>query len=93
MQRPSFTESGPAACQSEADLFFPDPKDRSVETLRQVRAAKAICGRCPYKLECAEWAIQTPYEEGIWGGLTEAERRKARRKGLTISPSRRADVA
>lgn len=91
MERPTFDQFGPAECRSvyDPEIFFTDPKDTSRAAQRNILAAKAVCARCPYKLECAAWAIQEPNEEGIWGGLTEPERKKTRRKGLLISPSRR----
>jgi WhiB family redox-sensing transcriptional regulator len=40
----------------------------------QVDKAKAICRRCPVQAECLDWAYTTDEKEGIWGGLTPAER-------------------
>ena len=40
--------------------------------------AKAICGACAVRAECLEYALKTDQEHGIWGGLTEAERRTLR---------------
>lgn len=37
--------------------------------------AKSICGRCPVRSVCLEWALSTGQQAGVWGGLTEAERR------------------
>ena len=37
--------------------------------------AKAICGVCPVRQPCSEHAIQIREPFGIWGGLTEVERR------------------
>ncbi|MGV9867036.1 WhiB family transcriptional regulator [Rhodococcus koreensis] len=36
--------------------------------------AKAICGRCPVRPECREYAVTANEPHGIWGGLTLAER-------------------
>ena len=41
--------------------------------------AKSICRRCPHQAECAEWGIQNE-DFGIWGGLTESNRRAIRRQ-------------
>jgi len=40
--------------------------------------AKSICRSCPHQSECAEWGIQKE-RFGIWGGLSENERRNMRR--------------
>ena len=39
------------------------------------RQAKAICARCPVRMECLEYAIRIREPHGIWGGLNELERR------------------
>jgi WhiB family redox-sensing transcriptional regulator len=47
---------------------------------RQARqAAKAVCRGCPYQIECRDYALAEPQIVGIWGGLTDGERRKLRR--------------
>lgn len=49
---------------------------------KRISEAKAICQMCPEREACAEWAIDTDQDFGVWGGLTERERkiiRKARR--------------
>lgn len=63
-----------AACRSaEADLFFPiSEKGRSqLDTAR----AKAVCERCPVCPQCLDYALAAGQQHGIWGGLTEEERR------------------
>jgi WhiB family redox-sensing transcriptional regulator len=45
--------------------------------------AKSICRQCPHQTECAEWGIQNEIH-GIWGGITEGERRFIRRKRKII---------
>jgi WhiB family redox-sensing transcriptional regulator len=39
--------------------------------------AKAICGVCPVRVPCTTHALQIREPFGIWGGLTEVERRSA----------------
>ncbi|MFI6287620.1 WhiB family transcriptional regulator [Streptomyces sp. NPDC051018] len=51
-------------------LFFPLPRDH-----RAVAEAKSLCGGCPVRKACFDHAIGRGIKEGIWGGLTEAERR------------------
>ena len=45
-----------------------------------VPVAKAICADCPVKLECLEHALTHDEQLGIWGGLSERERRPLHRK-------------
>ncbi|MFO7293053.1 MAG: WhiB family transcriptional regulator [Actinomycetes bacterium] len=58
---------------ADADLFFPE---RGAST----RKAKAICAECQVRQECLEFAIQIGEKFGIWGGMSERERRKIRRE-------------
>lgn len=43
------------------------------------RQAKALCHRCPSEDQCLSWAIENS-ESGIWGGMTEKERRRYKAK-------------
>ncbi|MEU5159624.1 WhiB family transcriptional regulator [Streptomyces sp. NPDC020875] len=61
---------------SESDrLFFPLPRDH-----RSIAEAKSLCGGCPVKKACFNAALEQGSKEGIWGGLTEKERRPWRAK-------------
>ena len=63
-----------AACRGiDTDVFFPATDEEAEE-------AKAICASCPVREECLEFALQTRQEDGVWGGLTETERRRLRRR-------------
>ena len=66
-----------ALCRgSHAYLFFPPSAfERKEERERREMKAKAICGVCPAREACATHAIQIREPFGIWGGLTEMERR------------------
>jgi len=55
------------------DLFFPD---RGAST----RAAKQICAECQVRVDCLEYAVTQGEKFGIWGGLSERERRKIRKR-------------
>jgi WhiB family redox-sensing transcriptional regulator len=69
-----------AACRDEdPDLFFPIGSGPAAQA--QIADAKAICARCPVVRECLEWALETGQDAGVWGGLTEEERRQLRRVG------------
>ena len=44
------------------------------------REAKRICRACPVRMACLQYAMETPVDHGVWGGLTERERRRRRRE-------------
>ena len=44
-----------------------------------VREAKAVCAQCPVRRECLEFALRLKVAHGVWGGLSERERRTLRR--------------
>ena len=70
------------ACRgADADLFFPE---RGAST----RRAKQICSECAVRVECLEYAICTGEKFGIWGGMSERERRRIR-KERTVAAARR----
>jgi len=60
--------------------------ERKEERERRELRAKSICRICPVGAECLDYAmtIREPY--GIWGGLTEAERRQ---RSLRAAPERK----
>lgn len=59
-----------AACQGmNPEIFFPE-----ADYLTDPRAI-AACGRCPVRTICLQWALDTSQEFGVWGGLTEDQRR------------------
>jgi WhiB family transcriptional regulator, redox-sensing transcriptional regulator len=57
----------------DPDLFFPE---RGAST----REAKEVCRGCVVRAECLEFALQNGEKFGIWGGLSERERRRIRRQ-------------
>lgn len=66
-----------AACQSaDPELFF--PISALDATARDVVRAKAICARCGVRPQCLAHAMESGPLQGIWGGTTEAERRRLR---------------
>ncbi|MET9507746.1 WhiB family transcriptional regulator [Streptomyces flavidovirens] len=50
--------------------FFPLPRDHEA-----IAEAKELCAACPVRRDCLNYALENTLKEGIWGGLTEAERR------------------
>ncbi|MER5686723.1 WhiB family transcriptional regulator [Streptomyces sp. NPDC002205] len=68
-----------AACRDEdPDLFF--PVGSTGPALVQTEEAKAVCGRCPVRELCLEWALENGQDSGVWGGLGESERRALKRR-------------
>lgn len=75
---PRFRNKGNPLCsETDNEIFFPE-KGKATAALKSIRAAQAICRRCPYIDPCREWALDN-YEIGIWGATTEGERRRIRR--------------
>ncbi|HYO19218.1 MAG TPA: WhiB family transcriptional regulator [Dermatophilaceae bacterium] len=75
-----------AACLGEnPELFFPEGNTGSA--LSQINEAKAVCRRCEVVETCLRWALESGQNSGVWGGLTEDERRALKRRN---APSRRA---
>ena len=70
---------GDAACRdTDPDLFF--PVGQTGPAIAHIENAKAVCQTCDVRVECLEYALMTNQDAGIWGGLTEDDRRKIRRE-------------
>lgn len=71
-----------AACLPFPAILFFGLDDSESPAERRIREdeAKRICSTCDVRHECLEYALQTKEPYGIWGGLTELER-KARQHG------------
>jgi WhiB family redox-sensing transcriptional regulator len=69
------------ACKhSDPELFF--PVAARGPALRQLASAKKVCERCPVRVQCLEYALQSGQSFGVWGGASEEERRLMRRRQL-----------
>ena len=85
-----------AACRSyDPELWFPiSPGDTATRP-------RAICvHECPVRAKCAEYAIRTGEQDGIWGGMSQAQltqavrnRRAAGRTRVTAEMERRDEAA
>ena len=73
-----------ACVDEDPELFF--PVGSTGPALRQVEDAKQVCRRCDVVDMCLRWALETGQDAGVWGGLSEDERRALRRR---VSRSRR----
>ncbi|MGH9195474.1 MAG: WhiB family transcriptional regulator [Acidimicrobiia bacterium] len=68
-----------AACRevSDPDLFF--PIGNTGPALDQIEEAKKVCRECRVRKDCLAWALATGQDNGVWGGLSEDERKAVRR--------------
>ena len=68
-----------AACRSaDPDLFF--PISGSGPAVGQVHRAKAVCADCPVRTDCLGYALAADPLHGVWGGMSEEERRLLRQR-------------
>jgi WhiB family transcriptional regulator, redox-sensing transcriptional regulator len=74
--------SAQAACRTT------DPDELFVQGAAQNRA-KAVCTGCPVRTECLADALDNRVEFGVWGGMTERERRALLRRRPTVTSWRR----
>jgi WhiB family redox-sensing transcriptional regulator len=59
--------------ETDPEAFFP-------ERGGSAREAKRICTACEVRAECLEYALANDERFGVWGGLSERERRRMRRR-------------
>jgi WhiB family redox-sensing transcriptional regulator len=66
-----------AACRghSAAIFFAPTHFERKDARAARERQAKAVCAACAVRTECLDYALRIREPHGIWGGLSETERR------------------
>jgi len=60
--------------QRDPELFYP-------ATGHSSRDARAVCARCPVRAQCLAYAIEHRERYGVWGGMSERQRRHLREKG------------
>lgn len=65
----------PACAGMDPDLFFP----HALAT-RELEFAKRVCAGCPVREVCLQDALDRGEQYGVWGGLSEDERRSLRRR-------------
>lgn len=58
--------------ETDPEAFFPEKGGSTKE-------AKKVCQRCPVKVECLQWALDNDERFGVWGGMSERERRRLKR--------------
>ena len=73
-QQPEWQERALCA-QTDPEAFFPEKGGST-------REAKRICQGCEVRAECLEYALGHDERFGIWGGLSERERRKLKKRAV-----------
>jgi WhiB family transcriptional regulator, redox-sensing transcriptional regulator len=71
LEEPEWQERALCA-QTDPEAFFPEKGGST-------REAKRICSGCEVRAECLDYALAHDERFGIWGGLSERERRRLRR--------------
>ena len=61
--------------QTDPEAFFPEKGGST-------REAKRVCLTCDVRDECLEYALENDERFGIWGGLSERERRKLKKRAV-----------
>ena len=61
--------------QTDPEAFFPEKGGST-------REAKRVCLTCDVRSECLEYALEHDERFGIWGGLSERERRKLKKRAV-----------
>ena len=74
---------GPRAWQARANCMGVDPELFFPERGSSTREAKEVCRGCVVRGDCLEFAIANSEKFGIWGGMSERERRRVRRARLS----------
>ena len=59
--------------QTDPEAFFPEKGGST-------REAKKVCQTCDVRQDCLEYALMNDERFGIWGGLSERERRKLKKR-------------
>jgi WhiB family redox-sensing transcriptional regulator len=65
-----------ALCRElDSAVFFALDRERGRQRARRERLAKAVCAQCPVIDDCRRHALRAREPFGVWGGMTEQERR------------------
>lgn len=77
-----FSDEGELGWQTDALCAQTDPEAFFPEKGGSTRDAKKVCGACNVKAQCLEYALANDERFGIWGGLSERERRRLRKRAV-----------
>src|SRR4029078_3627911 len=75
-----FSADGERRWQEEANCLGGDPDLFFPERGASPRGAESVCRSCEVRVDCLEYALAHGEKFGIWGGLSERERRRVRRQ-------------
>jgi WhiB family redox-sensing transcriptional regulator len=75
-------DDGPLAWQERALCAQTDPEAFFPEKGGSTREAKAVCASCEVRAQCLEYALENDERFGIWGGMSERERRRYKRRAV-----------
>ncbi|MEW2516468.1 WhiB family transcriptional regulator [Streptomyces sp. NPDC046870] len=65
-----------AACRGlDSEVFYAPPGVRGEARRRRDLLARAVCDGCPVRAVCADFALRHGERHGVWGGMSEQERR------------------
>ncbi|SEC01132.1 transcription factor WhiB [Paramicrobacterium humi] len=78
--RQDVDDDNPLAWQADALCAQTDPEAFFPEKGGSTRDAKRICGSCEVRAECLDYALMNDERFGIWGGLSERERRRLKKQ-------------
>jgi WhiB family transcriptional regulator, redox-sensing transcriptional regulator len=77
-----FDDEGELGWQTDALCAQTDPEAFFPEKGGSTRDAKKVCGACNVRAQCLEYALSNDERFGIWGGLSERERRRLRKRAI-----------
>ncbi|WP_304621701.1 WhiB family transcriptional regulator [Rothia sp. ZJ1223] len=75
-------DDGELAWQADALCAQTDPEAFFPEKGGSTRDAKRVCSECPVRQACLDYAMENDERFGIWGGLSERERRRLRKQNI-----------
>ncbi|WP_272878798.1 WhiB family transcriptional regulator [Rothia nasisuis] len=75
-------DDGELSWQADALCAQTDPEAFFPEKGGSTRDAKRVCNECPVREACLEYAMENDERFGIWGGLSERERRRLRKQAV-----------
>jgi Transcription factor WhiB len=78
---PAWMRQG-SCVHADPDVFFPDKGGSAA-------AAKAVCAGCPVRTDCLDYALANSERFGVWGGLSERERRNLPQPAAPSRPGAR----
>ena len=82
VRNPVQDDENPLSWQTDALCAQTDPEAFFPEKGGSTREAKKVCLSCDVRGECLEYALSNDERFGIWGGLSERERRKLKKRAV-----------